>query len=153
MLIKRAPENSLSFGQSRTERPCDDYVVHSGMMTFSNKLLYGKKLCILNQISLNFLCWGLIIKNLALFQKMARRLTDGMPLYEPMMTQFTDAFMRIDKQACAELNFYFEIPYMNFYITRACLLSSSFLSVFFRCFSSAKAPITWYLRICCILIR
>ena len=45
------------------------------------------------RISLKFVPKGLIDKMFALIQVMAWRLTGDKPLPEPMMTQFTDAYM------------------------------------------------------------
>ena len=46
------------------------------------------------QISLKFVPRSPIVNKQALVQVMARRRTGDKPLPEPMMTQFTDAYMR-----------------------------------------------------------
>ena len=46
------------------------------------------------EISLNFFLKGSIINKPALVQVMAWRRTGDKPLPEPMLTQFTDAYMR-----------------------------------------------------------
>ena len=53
-----------------------------------------EKFCILIQISLKFVCKGPIDNKWALVQVMAWRWTGDKPLSEPMLTQFTDAYMR-----------------------------------------------------------
>ena len=54
----------------------------------------NENICILIQISLKFVPKGLIDKKAALVQVMAWHLTGDKPLSEPMLTQFTDAYMR-----------------------------------------------------------
>ena len=46
-----------------------------------------------NKISLKYVSWGLIDNMSALVQIMARRCPGDKPLSEPMLTQFTDAYM------------------------------------------------------------
>ena len=58
-----------------------------------NCILMNEKFCILFQISLKFVAKGLIDNMPALVQVMAWHLTGDKPLPEPMMTQFTDAYM------------------------------------------------------------
>ena len=50
-------------------------------------------LCILIQISLKFVPKGLNDNKTALVQVMSWRRTGNKPLFEPMLTQFTDAYM------------------------------------------------------------
>ena len=54
----------------------------------------NEKFCILIQISLKFVPKGQIDYKSALVQVMAWRRTGEKPLPEPMLTQFTDAYMR-----------------------------------------------------------
>ena len=54
----------------------------------------SKKFCISSQISLKFVPKGPIDNRSALVQVMACRLTGDKPLPEPMLTQFTDAYMQ-----------------------------------------------------------
>ena len=53
----------------------------------------NEKFCFLIQISLKFVPKGPINKILALVQIRAWRLQGDKPLSEPMLTQFTDAYM------------------------------------------------------------
>ena len=53
-----------------------------------------EKFCILIKISLKFVPKGPIDNNPALVQKMAWRQIGEKPLSEPMLAQFTDAYMR-----------------------------------------------------------
>ena len=57
-------------------------------------ILMNEKFCILIQISLKFVPKGQIDYKSALVQVMAWRRTGEKPLPEPMLTQFTDAYMR-----------------------------------------------------------
>ena len=50
--------------------------------------------CIVTKISLKFVPNGPIDNNPTLVQLMAWRQIGDKPLYEPMLTQFTDAYMR-----------------------------------------------------------
>ena len=54
----------------------------------------NENICILIQNSLKFVLKGPIDNNLALVRVMARRQTGHKSLPEPMLTQFTDAYMR-----------------------------------------------------------
>ena len=54
----------------------------------------NEKFCILIQISLKFVLEGPTDNKSALVQVMAWCWTDTKPLPEPMLTQFTDAYMR-----------------------------------------------------------
>ena len=54
----------------------------------------NEKFCILIAILLKFVTKGPINNILALVQIMAWRQPGAKPLSEPMLTQFTDAFMR-----------------------------------------------------------
>ena len=58
------------------------------------RLFMNKKLCIFIRISLKFVSKGPIDNKSALVQVMAWRRTGDKPLPEPMMSQFTDAYMR-----------------------------------------------------------
>ena len=53
------------------------------------------KTCIVIQILLMFVTKGPMYNRSPLVQMMTRRCTGGKPLYEPMMTQFTVACMRL----------------------------------------------------------
>ena len=53
----------------------------------------NEKFCISIQVSQKFVPKGLIDSKSTLFQVMAWCLTGNKPLPEPMMTQFTDAYM------------------------------------------------------------
>ena len=53
-----------------------------------------KKFCILIKISMKFVPYGLIDNSPALVQIMAWRRIGDKPLTEPLLTQFTDAYMR-----------------------------------------------------------
>ena len=57
-------------------------------------IFVNEKFCILIQISLKFVPKGQIDYKSALFQVMAWRRTGDKPLPEPMLTQFTGAYMR-----------------------------------------------------------
>ena len=57
-------------------------------------IFMNEKFCISIQISLKFIPEGPIDNKSTLFQVMACRLTGDKPLPEPMLTQFTDAYMR-----------------------------------------------------------
>ena len=57
-------------------------------------IFFDEKFCILIQISLKFVPKGPIDNKRALVQVMAWRRTGDKPLPEPMLTQFTDAYMR-----------------------------------------------------------
>ena len=50
--------------------------------------------CILIQISLKYISKGPIDNRAALVKVMAWRQTCNKPLHEPMLSQFTDAYMR-----------------------------------------------------------
>ena len=54
----------------------------------------NEKLCIAIQIALTVVSKGPNDNKSALVQVMAWRRTDDMPLSEPMLTQFTDAYLR-----------------------------------------------------------
>ena len=54
----------------------------------------NEKFCILIKISLKFVPEGPIDNNSALVQIMACRRIGDKLLFEPMLTQFTDAYMR-----------------------------------------------------------
>ena len=54
----------------------------------------NEKFCILIQISLKFVPKGPIDNKAALVQVLACRQTGDKPLPEPMVTHFTDAYMR-----------------------------------------------------------
>ena len=62
--------------------------------TFFKRLSMNEKLCIFIQISLKFVRKGPIDSKSSLFQVMAWRRAGDKPLPEPMMTQFTEAYMR-----------------------------------------------------------
>ena len=57
-------------------------------------IFMNQKFCISIRISLKFVPKGSIDNKSALVQVMACRLTGDKPLPEPMLTQFTDAYMR-----------------------------------------------------------
>ena len=57
-------------------------------------IFVNEKFCIAIQISLKFVPKGQIDYKSALVQVMAWRRTGDKPLPEPMLTQFTDAYMR-----------------------------------------------------------
>ena len=57
-------------------------------------IFVNEKFCILIKISLNFVPKGSIDNNPALVEVMAWRRIGDTPLPEPMMTPFTDAYMR-----------------------------------------------------------
>ena len=57
-------------------------------------IFVNQKFCIFIQISLKFVPKGQIDNKSALVQVMAWRWTGDKPLPAPMLTQFTDAFMR-----------------------------------------------------------
>ena len=57
-------------------------------------IFMNKKFCVLNKISLKFVPKGPINNILALVQIMAWRRSGDKPLSEPMLTQFTDAYIR-----------------------------------------------------------
>ena len=57
-------------------------------------IFVNEKFCSLIKISLKFVPKGPINNNQALVQIMAWRWIGGKPLSEPMLTQFTDAYMR-----------------------------------------------------------
>ena len=57
-------------------------------------IFINEKFCISIEISLKFVPKDLIDKMSALVQVMAWRLTGDKPLPKPMMTQFTDAYIR-----------------------------------------------------------
>ena len=59
------------------------------MCIFVNEEVYN-----LNKISLNFVPKGPIDNNSSLVKVMALRRTGDKPLPEPMMTRFSDAYMR-----------------------------------------------------------
>ena len=54
----------------------------------------NEKFCVLNEISLKFVPKGPFNNNPALVQMMAWRRPGDKPLSEPMLTQFTDTYMR-----------------------------------------------------------
>ena len=54
----------------------------------------SEKFCILIQMSLKFVPKGPIDQKSVLVQVMAWRRTGDKPLSEPMLTQFTDAYMQ-----------------------------------------------------------
>ena len=54
----------------------------------------NENFCILIQMSLKFVHKSVIDNEAALVQVMAWRRTDDKPLPEPMLIQFTDAYMR-----------------------------------------------------------
>ena len=56
-------------------------------------IFMNEKFCILIQISLRFVSKGPIDKKSALVQVMTWRRTNGKPLPEPMLTQFTASYM------------------------------------------------------------
>ena len=56
-------------------------------------IFLNETFCVLIRISLKFVPEGLIYNTSALFQVMAWRRTGSKPLIEPMLTQFTDAYM------------------------------------------------------------
>ena len=58
------------------------------------RIFLNENIWISNKISLKYVPWGLIENMLALVQIMAWRRTGDKPLSEPMLTQFTDAYMR-----------------------------------------------------------
>ena len=62
--------------------------------TISNTILWMKSLFISIQIPLKFVPKGSTDNNAALIHVMAWRRTGDKPLPEPMLTQFTDAYMR-----------------------------------------------------------
>ena len=57
-------------------------------------IFVNEKFCISIQISLKFVPKGQIDNKSALVQVMAWRQTGDKPLPEPMLTQFTDAYMQ-----------------------------------------------------------
>ena len=57
-------------------------------------IFVNKKFCILNQIPLKFVPKGPIDIKWALFQEMAWRRIGDKPLHEPMLIQFSDAYVR-----------------------------------------------------------
>ena len=57
-------------------------------------IFVNEKVCILIKISQNFVSKGSIDNNPALVKTMAWRRMGDKPLSEPMLTRFTDAFMR-----------------------------------------------------------
>ena len=57
-------------------------------------ILVNEKLCILNKISLKLIPKGPIDNNPALVQIMVWRQVGDKPLPEPLLTLFTDAYMR-----------------------------------------------------------
>ena len=57
-------------------------------------ILMNKKFCILIRISLKFVPKGPINNIPAMGQIMAWRRSDDNPLFEPMLIEFTDAYMR-----------------------------------------------------------
>ena len=61
---------------------------------FSDAFFVNKKFCILIEISLKFPPKGPIAENPALVEIMAWRRIGDKPLSEPMLTRFTDAYMR-----------------------------------------------------------
>ena len=62
--------------------------------TYSYAFFMNENICILIRISRKFILKGPIDNKLALVQVMAWRRTGDKPLPEPMLTQFTDAYMR-----------------------------------------------------------
>ena len=62
--------------------------------TFSNAIFVNEKLCILIKISLKFVPKGPIDKNPVLVYIMAWRRIGDKPLSEPILTRFTEAYMR-----------------------------------------------------------
>ena len=58
------------------------------------RISLNEKFCILIEISLMFVHKGLLNNNPALVQIMAWRRIGDKPLSEPMLTPFTDAYMR-----------------------------------------------------------
>ena len=69
--------------------PTLDKMAFISQTTFSNK-----KFCIAIKISLKFVPDGPIDNSPALVEVMAWRRTGDKPLSEPMLSQFTDAYMR-----------------------------------------------------------
>ena len=68
-------------------------------------IFLNEKFCISIRISLKFVLSSLINNTSALVQVMAWRRTGGKPLPEPMLTQFTDAYMRHQGESSSdELN-------------------------------------------------
>ena len=61
---------------------------------FFKCIFMNEKFCISIRISLKFVPNGPIDNKLPLVQVMAWHWTDDKPLPEPMMAQFTDAYMR-----------------------------------------------------------
>ena len=62
--------------------------------TFFKRMFMNEKLCIFIRISLKFVPWGPINNKSALVQLMAWHQTGDKPLFEPMLTQFTDTMLR-----------------------------------------------------------
>ena len=60
----------------------------------ADEIFMNEKFCILIKISLKFVPKGPIDNNLVLVQIMAWRRIGAKPLSEPMLSQFTDAYMR-----------------------------------------------------------
>ena len=58
------------------------------------RIFLNENIWISNKISLKYVPWGLIDNMAALVQIMAWRRPGHTPLFEPMLTQFTDAYMR-----------------------------------------------------------
>ena len=58
-------------------------------------ILVNERFCILIRISLNFVPKGPIGNKSTLVRVMTWRRTDDKPLPEPMLTQFTDAYLRL----------------------------------------------------------
>ena len=61
---------------------------------FSDAFFVNEKRCKLNKIPLKLIPYGLIDNNPALVQIMVWRLIGYTPLSEPILTQFTDAYVR-----------------------------------------------------------
>ena len=58
------------------------------------RIFLNEKIWNSNKISLKYVPWGLIDSMSALVQIMAWRRSGDKPLSEPMLTQFTDVYMR-----------------------------------------------------------
>ena len=58
------------------------------------RILVNENFCNLIKISQNFIPKGPIDNNLALVQIMAWRRIGDKPIFEPLLTQFTDAYMQ-----------------------------------------------------------
>ena len=102
--IHRGPVNSPhKWPVTRKMFPFDDVIMNSSPpgqngCHFTDDIFrcifVNEKICIFIEISLKFVPKGPIHNNPALVQIMAWHLIGGKPLFEPMLTRFTSAYMR-----------------------------------------------------------